>query len=297
MTLPKVILFYGFAPVSDPTALRLWQRDLCENLDLTGRITISQHGINGTLGGSMRALKKYVRKTREFPGFGKIDFKWSTGTGDDFPKLVVRVRDEIVSFGAADELSVTQDGVVGGGTHLSPHEVHELVDSRGDEVVFFDARNAYEARVGKFRNAIVPDVETTRDFIAELESGKFDHLKDRPIVAYCTGGVRCEVLSAAMKSRGFEEVYQISGGIVRYGEQFGDDGLWDGSLYIFDNRMSMDFSDHTKIIGSCDDCEAPAKHFYDRHDLRGRVPFLLCESCAVATGATQPNTPDEDLAG
>jgi len=297
VTLQKVILFYGFAPVSDPTALRLWQRDLCENLDLTGRITISQHGINGTLGGSMRALKKYVRKTREFPGFGKIDFKWSTGTGDDFPKLVVRVRDEIVSFGAADELSVTQDGVVGGGTHLSPHEVHELVDSRGDEVVFFDARNAYEARVGKFRNAIVPDVETTRDFIAELESGKFDHLKDRPIVAYCTGGVRCEVLSAAMKSRGFEEVYQISGGIVRYGEQFGDDGLWDGSLYIFDNRMSMDFSDHTKIIGSCDDCEAPAKHFYDRHDLRGRVPFLLCESCAVATGATQPNTPDEDLAG
>jgi len=122
----------------------------------------------------MRALKKYVRKTREFPGFGKIDFKWSTGTGDDFPKLVVRVRDEIVSFGAADELSVTQDGVVGGGTHLSPHEVHELVDSRGDEVVFFDARNAYEARVGKFRNAIVPDVETTRDFIAEFESGKFD---------------------------------------------------------------------------------------------------------------------------
>ena len=111
VTLQKVILFYGFAPVSDPTALRLWQRDLCENLDLTGRIIISQHGINGTLGGSMRALKKYVRKTREFPGFGKIDFKWSTGTGDDFPKLVVRVRDEIVSFGAADELSGVELGI------------------------------------------------------------------------------------------------------------------------------------------------------------------------------------------
>jgi len=249
------------------------------------------------LGGDINALKRYIRKTQAYPGFNKIDFKWSTGTGDDFPKLVVRVRDEIVSFGAADELSVTQDGVVGGGTHLSPHEVHELVDSRGDEVVFFDARNAYEARVGKFRNAIVPDVETTRDFIAEFESGKFDHLKGRPIVAYCTGGVRCEVLSAAMKSRGFEEVYQISGGIVRYCEAFGDDGLWDGSLYIFDNRMSMDFSDHTKVIGTCDDCAAPAKHFYDRHNIRGRVPFLLCESCAVATGATQPNTSDEDVAG
>ena len=297
MTLQKVILFYGFAPVSDPTALRLWQRDLCENLDLTGRIIISQHGINGTLGGSMRALKKYVRKTREFPGFGKIDFKWSTGAGDDFPKLVVRVRDEIVSFGAADELSVTQDGVVGGGTHLSPTEVHELVEARGDEVVFFDGRNAYEARVGKFRNAIVPDVDTTRDFVAEFESGKYDHLKSKPIVTYCTGGIRCEVLSAVMKSRGFEEVYQIQGGIVRYGEQFGDDGLWDGSLYIFDNRMSMDFSDHTKVMGTCDDCEAPAKHFYDRHNIRGRVPFLLCESCAVATGATQPNTSNDDIAG
>ncbi len=297
MTLQKVILFYGFAPVSDPVAIRLWQRDLCENLDLTGRIIISQHGINGTLGGSMRTLKKYVRKTREFPGFGKIDFKWSTGTGNDFPKLVVKVRDEIVSFGAADELSVTQDGVVGGGTHLSPREVHELVEARGDEVVFFDARNAYEARVGKFRNAIVPDVETTRDFIAEFETGKFDYLKSRPIVAYCTGGVRCEVLSAAMKSRGFEEVYQIAGGIVRYGEQFGDDGLWDGSLYIFDNRMSMDFSDHTKVIGICDDCAAPAKHFYDRHNIRGRVPFLLCTSCAIATGSTKPSTSDDDLAG
>lgn len=225
MSLPKIILYYGFTPIPDPDAVRLWQRDLCENLDLKGRIIISKHGINGTLGGSMRDLKKYVRKTKEFPGFGKIDFKWSPGTGDDFPKLVVRVRDELVSFGAVDELTVTRDGVVGGGTQLSPQQVHELVESRGDEVVFFDARNSFEARVGKFRNAIVPDVETTRDFVSEFESGKFDYLKEKPVVAYCTGGVRCEVLSAVMKSRGFEEVYQIEGGIVRYGEQFGDDGL------------------------------------------------------------------------
>lgn len=288
MTLQKVILFYGFAPVSDPNALRLWQRDLCENLGLTGRIIISEHGINGTLGGRMKALKKYVRKTKEFPGFGKIDFKWSSGTGDDFPKLVVRVRDELVSFGAADQLAVTQDGVVGGGTHLSPREVHELVASRGDEVVFFDARNSFEARVGKFRNAIVPNVETTRDFVMEFESGKFDHLKDKPIVAYCTGGVRCEVLSAVMKSRGFQEVYQITGGIVRYGETFGDDGLWDGSLYIFDNRMSIDFSDHTKVLGRCDECGVPTNSFYDQHAKPGRTLALLCQPCAMKTGGTQP---------
>lgn len=297
MAIPKVILFYGFAPVIDPTALRLWQYDLCELLDLKGRIIISEHGINGTLGGDINDLKRYIRKTKAYPGFIDIDFKWSTGTGNDFPKLTVRVRDEVVSFGAPNELQVDENGIIGGGVHLTPIEVHELVDARGDDVVFFDGRNAYEARVGRFRNAIVPEVETTRDFVAEFESGKYDHLKDKPIVTYCTGGIRCEVLSAVMKSRGFEEVYQIQGGIVRYGEQFGDDGLWDGSLYIFDNRMSMDFSENTKTIGSCDDCQAPAKHFYDRHHIRGRVPFLLCDECAIKTGATKPNSNDDDIAG
>lgn len=297
MAIPKVILFYGFAPVIDPTALRLWQYDLCELLDLKGRIIISEHGINGTLGGDINDLKRYIRKTKAYPGFSDIDFKWSTGTGNDFPKLTVRVRDEVVSFGAPNELQVDKNGIIGGGVHLTPIEVHELVDARGDDVVFFDGRNAYEARVGRFRNAIVPEVETTRDFVAEFESGKYDHLKDKPIVTYCTGGIRCEVLSAVMKSRGFEEVYQIQGGIVRYGEQFGDDGLWDGSLYIFDNRMSMDFSGNTKTIGSCDDCQAPAKHFYDRHHIRGRVPFLLCDECAIKTGATKPSSNDDDIAG
>ena len=297
MAIPKVILYYGFTPIADPVALRLWQHDLCELLGLTGRIIISDHGINGTLGGDIDALKKYIKKTKAYPGFNKIDFKWSEGTGNDFPKLTVRVRNELVSFGAPNEIKVDQDGIVGGGKHLSPTEVHDLVKARGDDVVFFDGRNAYEARVGRFRNSIVPDVATTRDFVTEFESGKYDHLKSKPIVTYCTGGIRCEVLSSVMKSRGFEEVYQIQGGIVRYGEQFGDDGLWDGSLYIFDNRMSMDFSDHTKTLGTCDDCDTPAKYFYDRHHIRGRVPFLLCDDCARSTGATKPDTGDDEIAG
>ena len=132
MTLQKVILFYGFTPVADPNALRLWQRDLCENLGLKGRIIVSEHGINGTLGGPMAALKKYVRKTKEYPNFNKIDFKWSTGTGADFPKLVVRVRDEVVSFGAVSEIEVNEDGIVGGGIHLTPKQVHELVADLGE---------------------------------------------------------------------------------------------------------------------------------------------------------------------
>jgi len=119
------------------------------------------------------------------------------GRSIDFPKLSVKVRDEIVSFGAPGELQVDESGVVGGGTRLSPEALHELVAERGDEVVFLDGRNALEAAIGRFRNAIVPPVETTRDFVGLLDSGAYDHLKGRPVVTYCTGGIRCEVLSSS----------------------------------------------------------------------------------------------------
>ena len=120
--MPKIILYYGFAPVADPDALRLWQSALCESLNLRGRILISKHGINGTLGGEMDDLKKYVKKTREYPGFKEIDFKWADGTGDDFPRLSIKVRNELVTFGVPDEIKVDENGVVGGGKHLSPNK-------------------------------------------------------------------------------------------------------------------------------------------------------------------------------
>ena len=281
--LQKIILYYGFAPIGDPEAVKLWQKTLCENLGLKGRILISKHGINGTLGGDMSALKKYVRQTREYEGFRKIDFKWSDGTGNDFPRLSVKARKEIVAFGAPDELQVDEKGVVNGGIHLKPEEVNQLVAERGDEVVFFDGRNAFEAKIGKFKNAIVPNTHTTHDFIADIESGRYDHLKDKPIVTYCTGGIRCEILTPIMKNRGFKEIYQIQGGIVRYGEKFkdGEDSLWEGSLYVFDKRMNVDFSDHAKTIGECEKCSAPTSQFYNCADLGCRDLILLCDACAA----------------
>ena len=281
MDLHKVILYYGFTPISDPAAVKLWQRTLCESLGLTGRIIISKHGINGTLGGEIEALRTYVKKTKKYDGFRKVDFKWSAGDGTEFPKLSVKVRKELVAFGHPDEIKVDENGVVGGGIHLRPEQVNELVAERGDDVVFFDGRNAFEVKIGKFRNAIVPDVETSRDFVAEIESGKYDHLKDKPIVTYCTGGIRCEVLSAVMKTRGFEEVYQVKGGIVRYGNKYGDDGLWDGSLYVFDDRMAMDFSSKAKTIGECESCSAPTKIFVNCSNIACHKLVLLCETCAA----------------
>jgi UPF0176 protein len=279
--LNKVILYYGFTPISDPDAMLLWQKQLCTTLGLTGRILISKHGINGTLGGDMAALKKYVRQTRSYPGFKKMAFKWSEGTGNDFPRLSVKVKSELVAFGDPDVIEVDENGVVGGGTHIRPDQLDKLVKERGDEVVFFDGRNAFEAEIGKFKDAIIPDVTTSRDFIQEIESGKYDHIKDKPVVTYCTGGIRCEILSAVMVKNGFKEVYQIDGGIVKYGNAFGDDGLWEGSLYIFDSRMKMEFSDHTKVIGKCEKCEAPTSQFRNCNTASCHQLILLCDTCAA----------------
>ena len=291
----KVILYYCFTPLDDLDAVLLWQRTLCESLGLKGRILLSPHGINGTLGGPMSAIKRYIKQTKEYPGFKRTDFKWSEGTGEDFPRLRIRVRDEVVTFGAPGELKVDARGVIGGGQRLRPSEVNQLVAERGDEVVFFDARNAFEAKIGRFRNAIVPDVKTTRDFVREFDSGKYDHLKDRPVVTYCTGGVRCEVLSSVMKNRGFNEVYQIDGGIMRYGEEFGDRGLWEGSLYIFDNRMNHEFSDEVVTLGRCERCDAPTSKFYNCANLACRKLILLCATCKSDNISTNCSPQHEEL--
>lgn len=272
-------LYYAFTPLADPDAVRLWQRDLCESLGLGGRILISPDGINGTVGGELDAVKKYRRKTREYPAFKDIDFKWSEGTSaDDFPRLQVRVRDELVGFGAPGELEVNERGVVGGGTHLTPEQLHELVAEK--DVTFFDGRNRWETDIGRFAEAVVPETKTPKDFVTELESGKYDHLKDQPVVTYCTGGVRCEVLSAMMIKRGFTEVYQLDGGIVRYGEKFGDSGLWEGALYMFDNRKAVTFSEDAAIIGRCSQCDEPSSRMENCSDLACRTQLVVCDGCA-----------------
>jgi len=282
---PKILLFYLFTPLPDPEAIHQWQRVLCENLGLQGRIIVSPHGINGTVGGGLREIKKYIRATKRYLPFKNIDFKWSDGTGHDFPRLSIKVREELVAFGVPQEIVVDTSGVVNGGIHLTPDEVDHLVATRGDEVVLFDGRNEFEAVIGRFKNAVVPGIRTTHDFIRELESGTYDNLKDRPIITYCTGGIRCEILTVLMKNRGFSEVYQIAGGIVRYGEAKKDNSLWDGALYVFDERQSITFSEHARTLGQCETCGQPTSRYINCPNLSCRALLLQCEVCETAISA------------
>ncbi len=278
-SMQKILLYYKFVPLNDPEAVKLWQRGLCETLSLKGRILIAEHGINGTVGGQIKDLKQYVKATKSHPAFKDIIFKWSEGRGEDFPKLVVKVRPEIVTFGVAEKIKVDDQGIIGGGKHLKPAQVHQLVQERGDDVIFFDGRNKYEAEVGRFKNAVIPDVRHSRDFAKELKSPKYNHIKDKPIVTYCTGGIRCEVLSTMMKQEGFKEVYQIDGGIVKYGEAYADDGLWEGALYVFDDRITTKFSESAKDIGNCVHCNKSTSNYENCTNKVCNKHMIVCKNC------------------
>ncbi|USR79243.1 rhodanese-related sulfurtransferase [Arcanobacterium pinnipediorum] len=287
MAISRVLLFYKFTPIADPQAIKLWQWDLCERLKLRGRILISQHGINGTVGGTIQACKAYVKRMKQYPEFADIEWKISEGLGtdadgyaSDFPRLSVKVRKEIVAFGAPDELEVDENGIVGGGRHVRPEEVEQII-AQNPDLVFFDGRNAIEAQVGRFDGAIVPPTSTTHDFISLLDSGEYDDLKDKPILAYCTGGIRCEVLTALMKKRGFSKVMQLHGGIVRYGEMFGNTGRWKGSLTVFDNREVMDFDGgDVSLIGTCHSCGASTNTLHNCDEPSCRERLVTCQTCA-----------------
>lgn len=277
----KIILYYKFVPVLDPTMTMNWQRELCTRLGLKGRILISKQGINGTLGGSLKDLKAYKKAMNESVIFKDITYKWSDGGGEHFPKLKVKVKPEIVAFDASEEIAVSEKGIINGGKHLKPEALHKLIEEKGEDVIFYDGRNKYEAEIGRFKNTIIPDVTTSRDFKKDIEEGEISKHKDKPIVTYCTGGIRCEILSAMMKNRGYKEVYQIDGGIVKYGEKYGDDGLWEGKLFVFDNRMQMGFSDKAKDIAKCEKCGISTSHQINSTNVRRKL-HVICESCAQA---------------
>lgn len=266
----KVLLYYKFVPVEDPEMGKLWQKALCEKLGLKGRIILASHGINGTLGGSLEACKAYVKVMKQSSKFKDTQFKWSEGTGEDFPKLSVKVRKELVTLDPEKEFDVYNKS-----KGLSPSQWHEYLEKNPD-VTLLDARNIYESEIGVFKagskNLIAPKIKAFREIKEHLD----DIPKDKPILTYCTGDVRCEYLSAYMKDRGFKEVYHLEGGIVKYGQQFGDKGFWDGQCFTFDNRMKLDFA---KDIATCRQCGKKTSEQINCDVAKCNELQVICRDC------------------
>lgn len=272
----KIILYYKFVPVPDPVTVMHWQRELCERLGLKGRIIVADHGINGTLGGDIENVKAYVRAMNKHPLFKKIDYKWSDGSAEDFPRLSIKVRKELVTLNPDKNFDPFNRG-----TPLKPKKWHEFIKKNPDAVIF-DGRNDYESEVGKFKNAITPKIKAFRDVKEHVKKLP----KDKPLLTYCTGDIRCEYLSAYMKSQGFKDVYHLDGGIVKYGEQFGDEGEWEGKCFVFDRRLAVGFSDKTKDIGKCVHCGGKTSNYENCANVACNRLVLMCEADKQKTYCT-----------
>ena len=264
----KILLFYKYVHVDDPTVLAEKEREVCIRLGLT-------EGINATYEGTKENIQKYVQELEQDPRLLNIHFKISDGTGSAFPKLSVKVRNEIVSLNLGtcdiDPNQVT-------GVHLKPEELHEWIKS-GRELYIVDMRNAYEHKVGHFAGSILPPIENFRDLPKVVE--QILHLKNKTVLTVCTGGVRCEKASGFLITQGFADVYQLDGGIVSYMEKYPNEDF-QGKLYVFDGRVTMGFyTDDAKhmIIGKCDVCNEQSENYVNCANLACHRHFIVCTSC------------------
>lgn len=274
-----IILYYKYVPINDPQDLMRAQKSVCEKLGLKGRILIAKEGINGTLEGESSVIEEYVKDLMSDNRFSDINIKRSEGTGNAFPKLKVKVRNEIVSLNLGDEDVKPWEMT---GRHLPAEELHNWIQS-GKEFAIVDMRNDYEYKIGRFEGSIDPGMKNFRDLPKVLPM--IAHLKDKPVLAVCTGGVRCEKASGYLLKQGFKDVYQLENGIVTYMEKYPNQAF-KGKLYVFDDRIAMDFDSpesHT-VVGRCDVCESPTEQYVNCQYRPCNRHFLVCASCKEKQG-------------
>ncbi len=267
-----ILLYYKYVTIQEPERLAKEQRALCEELSLKGRVLIAHEGINGTVGGSPEHIERYKEFMKYHKLFHDIDFKESPGSADHFPKLKVLVKKEIVKLGIDPRTLTAQDG----GLHLSPQEVHALLEECPEDLVILDARNKYESDIGTFKNAIKPPINYFRELPAYLDAHT-DIFKNKRVLMFCTGGVRCERASAYLKAKNIaQEVYQIKGGIHRYTDAF-PDGFFRGKNYVFDGRIAQKITDD--VQASCKHCSLPYDDYSNCINAECNKQIVICPNC------------------
>lgn len=277
----QVLLYYTYSHVADPFYEVERQRAICQCLGLKGRILISHEGINGTLEGLVEDTETYIRACGLDPIYQDVVWKRSEGTGDAFPKLMVKARKEIVSAnlgkGDVDPRETT-------GKRLTAEELHRWLRS-GREFTIVDMRNDFEHAVGHFEGSVLPAMSNFRDLPEVLPD--LEHLREKTVVTVCTGGVRCEKASGFLMKNGFADVYQLQDGIVSYMERYPNQDFR-GALYVFDGRVTMPFNQRLpgyEMVGRCELCGAPSEHYENCGNDACRRHIICCEDCLPTDGA------------
>lgn len=275
----QVLAYYKYTSIQDPQELMKLQRNLCQSLDLKGRILIAKEGINGTIEGSIENTKKYIENFHRDLRFVDVIFKESAGDGKSFPKLSIKVREEIVAtrLDCKDEIG-PNSGLTG--KKISAEELHNWIHDKKKKFFILDLRNTYEFESGYFENSILPkNLKNFRDLSKILP--EIQDLKDQTIVTVCTSEVRCEKGSGFLLKHGFKDVYTLEHGIFDYIKKYPNQDFV-GKLYVFDERKVISFNSENierKIVGKCHVCKSPSENYTDWKTEEGRIHGIVCKEC------------------
>ena len=262
---------YRFADMPDRDDLRQPFRDLCDELDLKGTILLAHEGINFFLAGSKTAIESFVTFLEADERFSDIPLKISYSDYQPFRRMNVRLKKEIISLGL-DHIKPAEMT----GDEIDPMEFKQMLDA-GNEVIVLDTRNEYECRIGTFENALELNIRSFRDFPKAIEELD-ENLKDKPVVMFCTGGIRCEKASVVMMDAGFSNVKQLKGGILGYFEQVGGD-YWNGDCFVFDRRVAVNPQLEETDVVQCYACREPLLL-----EEQNSGEYVIAQSCPYCSG-------------
>lgn len=233
MSLYTVAAFYKFVALTELVSLQTELKHFCKDHTIFGTIILATEGINGTLVGEDKDIKAIIKLLREKPSFSDLECKFSISDFRPFHKSWVHIKKEIVTFGVEGLKPEQKTGI-----HVNHLEWNQLISE--PDVLVIDTRNTYETELGSFKGAIDPETKKFTDFPIYVKE-KLDPNKHKKIAMYCTGGIRCEKASAYLLAQGFEKVYQLQGGILKYLEKVSpENSLWEGKCFIFDDRIVLE---------------------------------------------------------
>lgn len=266
-----VLGFYKYVKLRDVEKLKTDLKELCDNLNMRGSILLAEEGINASVSGSKESIGEFKNYLGKMSEFSDLFFKEEGTFEHPFKKMKVKVKDEIVAFKCDVDLAKT-------GRHISADELAELYEGGKlkENVVVLDARNDYEYQVGRFKDAIHLDINVFRDFKDKVEKLKSE--KDKKIVMYCTGGIRCEKASAYLKTQGFGDVSQLNQGIIQFGKE-SKKGIWEGKCFVFDKRMVSGMNNEGEPISECLTCNKKCDFQRNCKNVKCNLFYVSCLDC------------------
>lgn len=271
----RILLYYKYVAIDEYEAFAAEHLEFCKELGVKGRIIIAAEGINGTVSGTWEQTEAYMTYMHKHPLFTDLLFKIDEAEKHAFTKLFVRPKKELVTL----RYDTPLDPNTMSGKRLSPKEFYEHLQR--EDIIILDGRNDYEYDMGHFRNAIRPDIKSFREFPEWIRTNLAD-AKDKTVITYCTGGIRCETLTGVLLNEGFTDVSQLDGGIVTYGKDPEVQGrLFDGKMYVFDERISVrvNQTEDDTIIAKCQHCGNPTDNMINCTDDLCHTKHFCCDDC------------------